>query len=245
VAGRGFYAISVNYLRYFYRLFTLFEQKNRTAIYNLRTTREVGCWTESLTDARGKGWPGAWAADALDSLAWGVGGRAGAVQSGPLTLGSSGLPIYPPHTICAKNRTSIYNLRTTQVVGCWTESLTDACGKGWPGAWAADALDRLAWGVGGRSQYTLPIYIYIYIYIYRERERESPGLCLATRRPDHLLTGPTDQVCRPHRGSFGVLAPDGIHQINIWVTMFCVSVYATIFARCGINGPMRRFASAI
>jgi hypothetical protein len=79
--------------------------------------------------------------DALDRLAWGVGGRAGAVQQGPLTLGSSGLPIYPPH-------------------------------------------------------------IYIYIYIYVERERE-PWALFSYRK------------ARPHRDSFGVLAPDGIHQINI------------------------------
>jgi hypothetical protein len=43
VVGQGFYAIYVNYLRYFCGLFTLFAQKNRTTIYDLRPTREVGC----------------------------------------------------------------------------------------------------------------------------------------------------------------------------------------------------------
>jgi hypothetical protein len=47
--------------------------------------------------------------------------------------------------------------------------------------------------------------------------------------PDHLPTGKADQVCIPHLGSFGVLASDGLWQINIGVTMRCVSVYETIF----------------
>jgi hypothetical protein len=63
-------------------LFTLFMQKNKTKIYGLRPTREVGCWTESLSDTRGGGWPSAWAGDAPDNLAWGVGGCAGAIQPG-------------------------------------------------------------------------------------------------------------------------------------------------------------------
>jgi hypothetical protein len=50
-----------------------------------------------------------------------------------------------------------------------------------------------------------------------------------TEEHDHLLSGKVDQVCRPHLGSFGVLAPDGLHQINIGVTLICVSVYETIF----------------
>jgi hypothetical protein len=33
-----FYAISKKYVRYFCELFTLFAQKNRTAIYNVRPT---------------------------------------------------------------------------------------------------------------------------------------------------------------------------------------------------------------
>jgi hypothetical protein len=39
--GRGFYAISVNYLRYFYGLFTLFALKNKTTIYGLRPRRRL------------------------------------------------------------------------------------------------------------------------------------------------------------------------------------------------------------
>ena len=46
------------FLCYLCELFTLFlwtiYAKNRTTIYGLRSTREVGCWTESLTDARGE-----------------------------------------------------------------------------------------------------------------------------------------------------------------------------------------------
>jgi hypothetical protein len=53
VDGRGFYVISINYLRYFCELFMLFAQKNRTTIYDVRPTQGLGCWTEGLTNARG------------------------------------------------------------------------------------------------------------------------------------------------------------------------------------------------
>jgi hypothetical protein len=43
VAGQGFYAISVNHLRLLCGLFTLFVQKNRTAIYGLYPTQKVNC----------------------------------------------------------------------------------------------------------------------------------------------------------------------------------------------------------
>jgi hypothetical protein len=39
VAGWGFYGISINNLRYFCKLFTLFAQKNRTVIYHVQPTR--------------------------------------------------------------------------------------------------------------------------------------------------------------------------------------------------------------
>jgi hypothetical protein len=51
----------------------LFAQK--TAIYARMSHAEVGCWTGGLTDARGGGLT--WC-----TQAWGVGGRAGAVQLG-------------------------------------------------------------------------------------------------------------------------------------------------------------------
>jgi hypothetical protein len=41
VVGRGFYAIPMNYLCYFYELFMLFAQKNRTTIYGVHPTRGV------------------------------------------------------------------------------------------------------------------------------------------------------------------------------------------------------------
>jgi hypothetical protein len=41
VTDRCFYAIYMNYLRYF---FELFMQKNRTAIYGMRPTRRVRSW---------------------------------------------------------------------------------------------------------------------------------------------------------------------------------------------------------
>jgi hypothetical protein len=55
VVGRGFYAISMNYLRYFYKLFMLFMQKQN---HNLWCACHTGggwwlvCWTGGLTDAR-------------------------------------------------------------------------------------------------------------------------------------------------------------------------------------------------
>jgi hypothetical protein len=54
VAGRGFYAVSINYLFYFREVFMLFAQKkNRTTIYGVRRTRRLGYWTRGLTDMRG------------------------------------------------------------------------------------------------------------------------------------------------------------------------------------------------
>jgi hypothetical protein len=45
VVGRCFYAISMNYLRYFCELFMLVAQKkNRTIIYGVCDTRVLGCW---------------------------------------------------------------------------------------------------------------------------------------------------------------------------------------------------------
>jgi hypothetical protein len=49
----GFYAISMKYLCYFYELFTLLAQTNRTAIYGMCDTPGVGCWTRGLTKAHG------------------------------------------------------------------------------------------------------------------------------------------------------------------------------------------------
>jgi hypothetical protein len=51
-----FYAISVNYLRYFHGLYiySIYAKKNRTTFYGLRLTWEVSCWTGSLTDALGE-----------------------------------------------------------------------------------------------------------------------------------------------------------------------------------------------
>lgn len=39
------------------QLWTIYtiHAKNKTKIYGLRPTRKVGCWTESLSDARGGG----------------------------------------------------------------------------------------------------------------------------------------------------------------------------------------------
>jgi hypothetical protein len=54
VAGRDFYAIFINYLCYLCELFMLFAQKNKTIIYGMRPTRELGCWIRGLTDTRGK-----------------------------------------------------------------------------------------------------------------------------------------------------------------------------------------------
>jgi hypothetical protein len=45
-AERGFYAISINYLCYFCKLFMLFTKKNRTTIYAMRPREGLGCWTE-------------------------------------------------------------------------------------------------------------------------------------------------------------------------------------------------------
>lgn len=96
------------FLWYLCELFTLFiwtiyviRAKNRTTIYWLRTTREIGCWTEGLTDARAEGWPGAWTEDASDSLPWGVGGalvRSSQIKGDrselSLTFGSTEFLIY-------------------------------------------------------------------------------------------------------------------------------------------------------
>jgi hypothetical protein len=80
VAGRGFYYISLNYLRYLCEAFMLFAQKNRTAIYGVRPTRGLGCWAEGLTDARGRGLT--WCPQTCD-----VGGHACAVQPGRRVVG--------------------------------------------------------------------------------------------------------------------------------------------------------------
>jgi hypothetical protein len=50
---RDFYAIFINYLRYFCGLFMLFAQKNISIIYGVRPTRVLGCWIGGLTNARG------------------------------------------------------------------------------------------------------------------------------------------------------------------------------------------------
>jgi hypothetical protein len=39
-----FYAIFMNFLRYFLEAFMLFAQKNRITIYRVRPTRGLGCW---------------------------------------------------------------------------------------------------------------------------------------------------------------------------------------------------------
>jgi hypothetical protein len=76
--------------------------KNITAIYGLRPTWEVGCWTGSLTYTWGQFWPGAWLG--THPIAWhgmrvGTPTRSSQVGSGrlvlPLTIGSRGLLIYP------------------------------------------------------------------------------------------------------------------------------------------------------
>jgi hypothetical protein len=93
--GRGFYAISMNYLHYFREVFLLFAQTNRTTIYGVCPTRGLGCWTGGLTDARKRGLT--WC-----TQTWDVGRRVGAVQLGrsggrswlPLPFESPGIPIY-------------------------------------------------------------------------------------------------------------------------------------------------------
>jgi hypothetical protein len=55
MAGRGFYAIFINYLRFFREVFMVLPKKNRTTIYGVRPTRGlVGCWTDCLTDVWGQ-----------------------------------------------------------------------------------------------------------------------------------------------------------------------------------------------
>jgi hypothetical protein len=82
--GRGFYAISKNYLRYFYELFMLYPQKNRTQSMACIPHGWLGCWTGGLTEAHGGGLT--WC-----TQAWGVGGCAGAVQPGRM----GGWPEFP------------------------------------------------------------------------------------------------------------------------------------------------------
>ena len=79
----GFYAIFVNYLRYFYGLFMLFAQND------LCPTREVGCWTRSLTRTRGEVDLVHEQEDTYDRLTWGVGARAGTVQPAEVVSKSS------------------------------------------------------------------------------------------------------------------------------------------------------------
>jgi hypothetical protein len=52
--GGFFYTISANYLRFLWNIYVICA-KNRTTIYDLRSTHEVGCWTRSLTNAREEG----------------------------------------------------------------------------------------------------------------------------------------------------------------------------------------------
>jgi hypothetical protein len=75
-----FFIISLNYLRYLCEAFMLFVQKNRTAIYGVRPTRGLGCWTEGLTDTWGRGFT--WCSQTCD-----VGGHACAVQPGRRVVG--------------------------------------------------------------------------------------------------------------------------------------------------------------
>jgi hypothetical protein len=59
VSGRGFYAISINYLRYFYELFMLFAKKTEPQFIACFPRGGLGCWTGGLTNARGEGLTGA------------------------------------------------------------------------------------------------------------------------------------------------------------------------------------------
>jgi hypothetical protein len=72
VAGRGFYAISMNDLRYFCEIFMLFAQKTVPQLWCV-SHAGLECWTVALTDACGGGLNRC-------TQAWGVGGHAGAVQ---------------------------------------------------------------------------------------------------------------------------------------------------------------------
>jgi hypothetical protein len=78
-------SVWVRFLFYLCELYTLFMwtiyaiHAKKTTIYGLLPTWKVGCWTGSLTDACGGGWPSAWARGRTWQPAWGVGAYAGAV----------------------------------------------------------------------------------------------------------------------------------------------------------------------
>jgi hypothetical protein len=99
IGWAGFYALSKNYLRYSYELFTPFVQKTKqNNNYGMHAMRGVGCWTRWFYWHAyvGEVWPGAWRGTHQTACIWLLSAIQGWLGL-PVPIRSLGLPISLPY----------------------------------------------------------------------------------------------------------------------------------------------------